>query len=136
MAVEDLTDDELLRAFESCELTGTAFRHREHLRVAWLYLRRLPPEAAAEAMAKGIRRYATHHGAAEKYNHTMTLIWMKLVAAAMAAHPDEDFDGLLRVHPALLDKLTPGRFYSTERLQSPQARAGWLEPDLRALPAA
>ncbi|HVY80698.1 MAG TPA: hypothetical protein VG994_06930 [Steroidobacteraceae bacterium] len=136
MAAENLTDHELLRAFESCELPGASFRHREHLRVAWLYLRRLPHEAAVEAMAKGVQQYATHHGAAEKYHHTMTLVWMKLVAAAMAAHPDEDFDGLLRMHPALLDKLTPGRFYSMERLNSPQARAGWVEPDLRALPAA
>jgi hypothetical protein len=129
-----MTDDELIEAFESCELPGAAFRHREHLRLAWVYLRRMSPELAAEAMERGVRRFATHHGAAQKYHHTITLVWMKLVAAAMAAHPSEDFDGLLRVHPALLDKLTPGRYYSSERLQSAAARANWLEPDLRPLP--
>jgi hypothetical protein len=131
-----MTDDELVHAFESCELPGESFRHKQHLRLAWVYLRRMPHEAAADAMERGVRRYAAHHGAAQKYHHTMTLVWMKLVAAAMAAHPSQDFEGLLRVHPALLDKLTPGRFYSSERLESSAARAGWLEPDSRPLPRA
>jgi hypothetical protein len=131
-----MTDDELVDAFESCELPGESFRHQEHLRVAWVYLQRMPPELAAQAMERGVRQYAAHHGATQKYHHTITLVWMKLVAAAKAAHPSEDFEGLLRVHPALLDKLTPGRYYSAERLQSPAARTDWLEPDLRPLPQA
>jgi hypothetical protein len=94
----------------------------------------MPYEDAAAAMESGVRRYAAHHGATQKYHHTMTLVWMRLIAAAKAAHSDEDFEGLLRVHPALLDKLTPQRFYSTARLESAAARANWLEPDLRPLP--
>jgi hypothetical protein len=85
-------------------------------------------------MERGVRRFAAHHGATQKYHHTMTLVWMRLVAAATAAHASEDFEGLLRVHPALLDKLTPQRFYSAARLQGAAARANWLEPDLRPLP--
>jgi hypothetical protein len=59
---------------------------------------------------------------------------MRLVAAATAAHADEDFEGLLRVHPALLDTATPRRFYSAARLEGMAARVSWLEPDLRPLP--
>jgi len=131
-----MTDDEFIRAFESCTLPGESFRHREHLRLAWLYLRRLPHEDAAAAMEHGVRRYAAHHGAAQKYHHTMTLVWMRLVAAAMARHSCEDFDTLLRLHPALLDKGMPRRYYSAERLDSAAARAGWMEPDLAPLPQA
>jgi len=131
-----MTDDELVRAFESCELPSESFRHLQHLRVAWVYLQRMPYEAAAIAMETGVRRYAAHYGATQKYHHTMTLVWMRLVAAARVAHADEDFEGLLRVHPALLDKLTPRRYYSAERLESAAARADWLEPDLRPLPHA
>ena len=129
-----MTDDEFIRAFESCTLPGESFRHKEHLRLAWLYLRRLPDEAAAAAMESGVRRYAAHHGASQKYHHTMTLVWMRLVAAAMTRHPCDDFDTLLHLHPALLDKGMPRRYYSAERLDSPAARAGWLEPDLALLP--
>jgi N-formylglutamate deformylase len=129
-----MTDDDFIRAFESCELPGTEFRHRQHLRLAWLYLRRMPYQDATAAMERGVRRFAAHHGATQKYHHTMTLVWMRLVAAATAAHASEDFEGLLRVHPALLDKLTPQRFYSAARLQGAAARANWLEPDLRPLP--
>jgi hypothetical protein len=52
----------------------------------------------------------------------------------MAAHPCEDFEALLCLHPALLDKALPRRHYSAERLDSGTARAGWVEPDLAPLP--
>jgi hypothetical protein len=129
-----MTDDDFVRAFESCELPSESFRHTQHLRLAWIYLRRMPYGAAAAAMERGVRQYAAHHGAMQKYHHTLTLVWMRLVAAASAAHSNEDFEGLLRVHPALLDKLTPQRFYSAARLESAAARADWVEPDLRPLP--
>jgi hypothetical protein len=127
-------DDEFIRAFESCTLPKEAFRHREHLRLAWLYLRRLPYSEAAASMERSIRAYAAHHGALQKYHHTMTLVWMRLVAAAADACSEQDFDAFLNAHPALLDKSAPRRFYSAERLEQPAARAAWLEPDLSPLP--
>src|ERR1043165_6844264 len=46
-ATDDMTDDDFVRAFESYELPPDSFRHKQHLRLAWLYLRRLPYDAAA-----------------------------------------------------------------------------------------
>ena len=128
-----MTDDEFLRRFEACTLED--FRHRDHVRVAWIYLRQLPYDRAVEAMERGIRRFATHHGALDKYNHTITLLWMRLVAAARPAATD-NFDAFLAAHAQLLDKDIPRRFYSTSLLDSPAAKNGWVEPDLEALPRA
>jgi hypothetical protein len=33
-----MSDDELVGAFESCELDGDAVPHASHVRVAWWYL--------------------------------------------------------------------------------------------------
>ena len=126
-----MTDDEFLSRFESCALED--FRHRDHVRIAWLYLRRYPYDRAVQAMEDGIRRFAIHHGALDKYHHTVTLLWMRLVAAA-GPKANGDFDAFLSRHPHLLDKDTPRRFYSADRLGSAEARAGWIDPDLSALP--
>lgn len=127
------SDEVFLRSFEACTLPAERFGHREHVRVAWLYLRRFAYEEALTKMAEHVRRYAAANGVPGKYHHTLTVLWMKLIARAIAQDPREDFDAFLRAHPHLLDKGTPGRHYSPSRLQSAAARAGWVEPDLHPL---
>jgi len=130
-----LTDEAFVAAVETCTLPNEQFRHREHLRLAWLYLRESPCAVAERRMACTIRRYATHHGAPEKYHQTITLLWMRLVAAARAKTPNvSSFDAFGDAHPSLLDKMTVHRFYSAARLNASDARAGWVDPDLLPLP--
>ncbi|HEX7116719.1 MAG TPA: hypothetical protein VF193_16455 [Steroidobacter sp.] len=128
------SDDVFLRSFEACTLPVERFGHREHLRVAWLYLRRFAYEEAVTKMAGQVRKYVAANGVPHKYHHTLTVLWMRLIAGAIARDPREDFDDFLRTHPHLLHKSTPGRHYSASRLQSAAARAGWVEPDLHPLP--
>jgi len=80
------SDEEFLRAFEDLSFPPDRFHHREHIRVAWLYLKSTDATRAAERMSEGIRRFANHHGATQKYHHTLTLAWMRLVAAALVEH--------------------------------------------------
>jgi hypothetical protein len=127
-------DREFVRGVEDCSLPREEFRHRDHLRLAWLYLQEAPYEDALRRMAQSIRRYAASHGASQKYHHTVTLAWMRLVAAARAARSEPSFDAFLEHHPALLDKTTLRRFYSDARIGSEPARERWVEPDLEPLP--
>jgi hypothetical protein len=86
-------------------------------------------------MSAGIRRFADHHGATEKYHHTLTLFWMRLVAAALVETPEGcAFEEFLADHPELRDKNLPSQYYSQDLLRTPAARGGWVEPDLRPLP--
>ena len=129
------SDDDFLRAFEDLSFPVEQFRHREHLLVAWLYLKSSDATRAAERMAAGIRRFANHHGATQKYHHTLTLFWMRLVAVALVGTPDEPaFEEFLAVHPELRDKNLIAKYYSKELLQTSAAREGWIDPDLQPLP--
>jgi hypothetical protein len=90
---------------------------------------------AAERMATGVRRFANHHGATQKYHHTLTLAWMRLVAAALVETPEGlAFEGFLVAHPELRDKNLLAKYYSQELLQTTAARKGWVGPDLQPLP--
>ena len=76
-----LTDAEFVTAFESCTLAPDAFRHYEHVRLAWSYLGALALPEATDRMADAICRFALHHtGTAAKYDANLTRAWMRLVA--------------------------------------------------------
>ena len=129
-----LDDREFITAFEGCTLPGSSFHHREHVRLAWLYLRAHAEDEAERLMAEGIRRYATSLGAAAKYHHTLSVFWMRACAGARRLTPGlasfEDFAG---THPELLDKDLVDRYYSRGVLDTPAAKSGWIAPDLRPL---
>ena len=129
------SDQDFLRAFEELSFPDDRFHHREHIRVAWLYLKSSDASRAAELMSEGLRRFANHHGATQKYHHTLTLAWMRLVAAAMVETPEGyTFEQFITAHPQLEDTSFLGKYYSKEVLQSVAAREAWVEPDLQPLP--
>lgn len=130
-----MTDDAFLQAFTDCTLPNEQFHHRDHLRLAWLLVRRLGPEQGGIAIAQGIQRFAASHGHAPRYHETMTQFWIHIVDHMVRARPDVvDFDTFLNTFPQLLDKSLPFRHWSRERMGSAEARARWVQPDLLALP--
>ena len=125
-----MTDEQFTRAFERGEIPPADFDHRAHVRVAWVYLREAESLEAATARMRGaIQRFAAAANAAQKYHETITVLWMRLLAAAAAAvrQPCELAD-LLAARPELADKDLPLQYYSRERLFSDAARRGWIEP--------
>jgi hypothetical protein len=130
-----LPDDEFLRAFFGLTLANSEFRHRDHLHLAWLTVRRHGAFAAEELVVDGIRRFAQHHSHGPAYHDTMTRFWVRLVAHMVSDQPEiEDFDAFLAAYPLLLDKNTPLRHWSRVAMFGAGARAEWCEPDLAALP--
>lgn len=109
----DYTDSEFIAAAESCSIAS--FHHRDHIRLALLYVTCYGAEAGTARMVETIRRLADHAGHPEKYHHTMTLAWMRLAAM-------------------MLDKSALSGYYSDAALLSEEARTGWREPDLAPLP--
>jgi|SRR5271165_1520179 len=130
----DGADHAFLRALETGTIANHAFHHRDHLRAAFLYVRARGPKGAEQAMLDTIRHFAAHHGHAPKFHFTLTALWVRLVAAHAAEHPDAAFDELIALDGRLLDKDLPLRFYSRTQLFSERARASWIEPDVRPLP--
>jgi hypothetical protein len=129
------TDEDFREAFESLRIPNELFRHREHIRLAWIYSRHFPQKRALAPMVRGIQALAKHHGAAAKYHHTITVAWMRLVRhAALRALAMQDFPAFAAAYPHLLNPRLLEDYFSKARLQSDAARHGWLGPDLRPLP--
>ena len=130
-------EDAFVGAFEACQYPAEKFRHADHIRLAWIYIRRYGVEGAEERIRTSIRNFANSVGHAPKYHETMTRAWLRLVYAAYAATPEvTEYVAFVSQHPTLLDKnaLTP--FYSPQVLASDEARHNWIPPDLKPLPVA
>ena len=128
-------DAEFLRAFDAGALPGDAFGHREHLRLAWILIERDGPDLAAPEIERRLRHLAAAHGMPERYNSTLTLFWVRLVAHVACGTPSPTFAEFAESEPWLLDTGLARRHYSNELLSSARARTRWVEPDLIALPA-
>ncbi len=129
------TDEEFRQSFERCTIPNHAFRHRDHLRLAWIYLRESDLDGATRSLSESINRYARHHGAGQKYHETLTRVWARIVALAIAETPHADaFGDLLAAQPHLLDKDLPLKHFSPGLLWSDSARERWREPDLQPFP--
>jgi hypothetical protein len=129
-----MTDDAFVHEFFA-GLPGGRFGHRDHLRLAWLALRRKgSAEAALPIVEHAIQGFARAHGAERKYHRTLTEFWVRLVEHARSARPELDFDAFLAAFPLLLDPRLAERHWSADELWSEEARGSWVEPDLVPLP--
>jgi hypothetical protein len=110
------------------------FGHREHVHLTWLAVRQCGVPAAVDLVSDGIQRTARYAGAPQKYHATISRAWVELVGHHAAELGEGDFTAFADHHPALLDKRLLTRFYRPATLASPQAKTGWVEPDLAPFP--
>src|SRR5262249_41374605 len=78
-----MSDDDLVRAFEACAIGATEFHHADHVRLAWIYLRRCPLVEAIERFTVALKRFAAHHGVPGRYHETITWAYLLLVHERM-----------------------------------------------------
>jgi hypothetical protein len=114
---------------------GGAFRHRQHIHLAYLTVRRHGTAEAVLKIGQWIRHIAAYERAPQKYNATVTRAWTEMVGHHAAADPaSSEFEVFAARHPALLDKRLLTRHYSPARLASAPARSAWTEPDRAPFP--
>jgi hypothetical protein len=130
------SDREFLEAFERCELPPATFHHRDHVRLAYIYLTLHEPDAALEMMRSGLHRFLVHAGApASKYHETITRAWLLAVEHFMrAAGPTDSFEQFAASASPLFAPGAMETHYTPELLSSDTARRRFVEPDLQPIP--
>ena len=127
---------ELVQAFEAGSLAPSQFNHQAHLTVALWYLAHQPFAEAAATMRHSIQRFAAAHQHGQLYHETITMFWMRLLRHLLDTKElGESLPDLVcRACRTFGDMQPFFRHYSREHAFSPQARQGWVEPDLLPLP--
>ena len=121
--------------FAAGRIAPAAFDHQAHVRLAYTFLVGAEADAAVEAMRDALHAFLARHGIpVQKYHATMTRAWVLAVRHFMTKGPSDSADQFLARNPQLLDSKIMLTHYSAELLFSPAARAGFVAPDLQAIP--
>src|SRR5690349_11412367 len=128
-------DTEFIEKFEAQSWPPERWRHRDHVRLAYLYLRKFPFDQALERIRTGIKTHNAAHGVPDHdtsgYHETMTAAWLTLVDAVLQEYGSgETADAFDEAHPELSQKKTLRLFYSKDLFMSPRAKVEFVEPDL------
>ena len=89
------------------EITGPDgdFRHRQHIHLAFVAVRRYGMPEAVTRICDWIQHIAAYARAPQKYHYTVSRAWVEIVAHHAGAGPEgEDFGAFVARHPVLLDK--------------------------------
>lgn len=126
----DLDDEAFLSALRTGRLESSKFHHADHLRLAWLAVHKLTLTEAEEFVCSAIKGFAERHGASHKYNQTVTVGWVRLIAT----HRESTFEEFLTRNEHQLNQKLLLRFWTASLLGSDLAKSQWIEPDRQQLP--
>jgi hypothetical protein len=127
--------EEVVRRFEDCDYQPEEFVHMRHLTVAAWYFLHFDADAAEERMRAGLQKFIRHHRKSG-YHVTITEFWLQLVRNRLReAGENEGYVAAVNqaVEP-LNNKALLYEYFSHGRIDSAEAKAGWVEPDLKTMP--
>ena len=132
MAAADTVDTDLLRRFVDTTLPAGEFHHRQHVQVAWMFVRDYGMPAALSEFTAAIKRFADAKCATGLYHETITWAFLLLIADRMARQPASSWEQFEAANPDLLtwQPSILNRYYSKDLLASDIARRAFLMPDL------
>ena len=136
----DVELESLVKRFAEPSLPKPEWTHAAHLAVGLWHVSRYGRDDALTRLRAAISRLNESHGTVNSatggYHETITRAYVQLLAAFAASHADKT--AAERVVALLTDPLSHKhallRFYSRPRLESSEARLGWVDPDLAPLP--
>jgi hypothetical protein len=131
----------LVAQFEDCTLPKHEWTHRAHLTVGLWYASRLPYEEALVRVRQGIMRLNAVHGVptttTRGYHETITRFYVRVLCDYVASEEERPTgswpERVARLLARYGDHELPLRHYTKNLLMSPEARFGWVEPDLLPL---
>lgn len=127
--------EDVVRRFERCEYQPEEFVHARHLTVAAWYFLHFDRTTAEARMRAGLLKFIKHHGK-NGYHVTITEFWLQMVQETLR-ESEADAGMVSRINHAverLHQKNLIYEYFTREGLESPEAKARWIEPDVRGLP--
>jgi hypothetical protein len=131
----DAEIEDVVKRFEECAYSPEEFVHAKHLTVAAWYFCRLEPEAAREKMRQGLRRFIAYHGK-NGFHVTITEFWLQIVERSVRQCKDDHRELISIVNKIVeqfRDKNLIYQYFSRDRLNSVEAKAAWLKPDIKTI---
>lgn len=127
-----MTDEEFYQKFEDTTLDAKVFNHSNHVKMAWIYLKKYEMPAALGNFSEALKRYAKAKGATNLYHETITFAFLVLINERMKAVEDlQNWEDFVANNPDLFDwkKNILKTYYKEETLKSKFAKKHFVFPD-------
>jgi len=127
-----MTIDDLIAGFEDGTLANESFHHRDHVKLAFVYLRRYPALEAMQRFSASLARFAAAKGKPDRYHETITWALLLLIRERMArAEYRQNWSEFATDNPDLMSwkHNVLRKYYREETLASDLARTTFLLPD-------
>ena len=128
-----LSDEAFAQQFAESTLKPGLFTHVAHLRLAYIHLQAHGLEQAIENMNTQILAFATAQNMAGNFNRTVTTAAVYTMHNFMQRATGDGFEALIEEFPQLTTDLKGvlAQHYSGDIFRSQEAKARFLEPDLK-----
>ena len=137
MKITPSTEDlEFRVAFEKGDIPPAEFHHRDHLRLAYVYLCEHETKPAFELYRHHVKKFLSDNGVPDdKYHETVTRSWVQAVRHFMEmCGSATSFEEMINNDGRLLDMDIMLTHYRKETLFSDLARREFVQPDLEPIP--
>ncbi|HXS13020.1 MAG TPA: hypothetical protein VN734_09975 [Acidobacteriaceae bacterium] len=124
-----------LSEFEAGSVPSAEWTHQAHIAMATVYLARYGDSVLPHTRA-ALRNHLLSRGRPIGFYHeTLTIFWLALVAEAMRAQETLPLHTVVRCNCATFGSQSKlhERYYSFDVLNSAEAHARWMPPDLLSL---
>jgi hypothetical protein len=127
-----LTDKAFEEQFASASLSPNLFTHEAHIRLAWIHITRYGEAQAISNICAQLQYYVQCLGAADKYNHTLTVAAVKAVAHFIKRCNHPVFIPFMEASPRLKYNFKDLMLahYHTDIFHDAIAKKIFLEPEL------
>jgi transketolase len=134
-----ISDEDFLAQFESTAWPLETWHHRQHIKVAYLYLRKYPFSQALARIREKIKAFNAAKKVPESltggYHDTMTQAWMHLVYFTLCEYGTAtDADAFYEQHPQLWGMKALRFYYTKERFLTHEAKTQFVTPDITPFP--
>lgn len=114
--------------FSAGNIDPAQFDHAAHIEVAWRFLDKYGPDTGSRIFREELIRLSIELGAPGKFHETITRFFLEEIAARMRSN--QDWEAFREQNDELFDgREILGRFYSTDTLNSDEARYRYIAPD-------
>jgi hypothetical protein len=126
-----MSNEEIVRAFESGAIPAESFHHADHVRLAFAYLSLYGALEALERFTTALKSYAASLGKSQLYHETITHAYFFLIRERMVREGACDWEKFAASNSDLLiwKGGVLGRYYRESTLESELARRVFLFPD-------
>lgn len=127
-----MTEEEFYQQFVETSLDANIFHHSNHVKLAWIYLKKFDLPEALGNFSTALKRYAKAKGATTLYHETITFAFLVLINERMKSHTNEqNWEDFVKNNPDLFDWKNNilKRFYREETLKSKFAKKTFVFPD-------